>query len=1132
MSLQFVVGPSGAGKSRYVQEEMIRRCIKEKRNFIMLVPDQFTMQTQKDLCTIPINTREGIMNVDVLSFSRLTYRIMEELGAKQGILLDDTGKNLILRRVAGQKKDELTVIGKNLQKIGYIHEVKSMISEFYQYDIKQKELEELIGYAKGKGALQYKLRDLQIVRDAFASYIEGKYITTEETLDYLCEILPKSQIMKDCVVVLDGFTGFTPIQNRLIRQLMRVSGEMIVTLLADNESDLVKEKEAQQDLFALSRHTYKTLEKIAKDEKIERKTDVYLNGSEKLNERTNKEELIHLEKNLFREKQECFKKDVSNIKLYEATNPREEVKNVLVQIQQLVQKEGYAYRDIAVVSGDMSRYSHLFTTQFAYYGVPLFMDANTDILAHPMSEFLRSLLNLYVDDFSVSAVMRFMRCGLVPFSRSEKDLLEQYITHFGIRGRKKYESVFIRQWKDLDELSCVNDIRTRLMELIKQMSECIKKEEVVASKVIEALHGVCVAANLQEVLEQKKEEFENKLDLKRAREYAQVYRAVVDLFSQMHELLLDETMQLSEFVQVFEAGLYEITIGSIPQNVDQVVVGDIERTRLKQVKALFFVGINDGVIPRDGNGGGLLSVMEREFLMQAGHELAPTPRQQIFRQRLYLYMNMTKPSERLYLSYARCDNEGKGIRKSYLIGTLCKMFCELRHTEVIKLPIIDQIASKKDGLDDFATLMREYASGQLSGDESKKALLFALFEAYKQAGEAEFIENTKNAAFYRYVPESISAELAKAIYGEVIESSVGRIEHFSACAFSHFMQYGMKLRADKEYEIAPADIGNMYHELMQRFSEFLKQNHYQWKDFPMEEATDYVEQMMDELAISYEGALFYDTAGNKNALDDMKRVLIRSIQTMRYQLSQGLFEPKYFEVPFKVGDTIQAKGRIDRIDSFEKDGITYLKVVDYKSSDRSFDPVKMYFGLEIQLAVYLKAAVAIEKEKHKKNQVVPAAMVYYQLQDPYVEMDQIENVSISELEEKIYEQMRPKGLINASDLVLNAMDVSDSDKSLVMHVSKNKSGAVSKTSQVANENQLQLLMDYADYKMRQVGQQVYSGEASVSPYEYGGKNACEYCGYKSVCHFDSKIDGYATRKLDKMSAEEAWIKMEEEMRKE
>ena len=267
MSLQFIFGNSGSGKSYYLYQHIVEEAVKHpEKNYLVLVPEQFTMQTQKDLCMA--HPRGGIMNIDVLSFGRLAHRVFEELGQDERPILDDEGKNLVLRRIAGNYEEELTVLKGNLKKQGYISEVKSVISEFTQYGVDFDRLDEFMETLNPDSYLYYKLKDIRRVYEGFEDYLKEKYITKEEMLDVLSSVVPQSRILKGSVVAMDGFTGFTPVQNRLLGELLRVCEQVILTVEMDEREDPFTYRHPYQ-LFALSKQMVTSLSEIAREAGIE-----------------------------------------------------------------------------------------------------------------------------------------------------------------------------------------------------------------------------------------------------------------------------------------------------------------------------------------------------------------------------------------------------------------------------------------------------------------------------------------------------------------------------------------------------------------------------------------------------------------------------------------------------------------------------------------------------------------------------------------------------------------------------------------------------------------------------------------------------------------------------------------------
>ena len=768
MALQFYFGPSGSGKSKRLHQDVLHMAAKDPDcNFLFLVPDQFTMQTQMDL--VKESPGGGIMNIDVLSFGRLTHRIFEETGYGRKPVLDDTGKSLVLRKVASSVKENLPVLSGNLNKIGYIHEIKSAISEFKQYGLSVERVGELAEFSKSRGTLYYKLKDLKTLYQAFDAYVAERFITTEDTLALLSRAVHESKIMKNSVVIFDGFTGFTPIQYRLIAELMELS-RMVIVSVTLGEGENPYRIMGEQELFYLSKKTVRDLQKWAQKRNVRQAEDVYL-GKGGLPRFRESRELAHLEKQLFRYPlkpyEDSQKDSIPAIQIREAMSPAGEVRGACILIKKLVLEQNYSYRDIAVVTGELETYGDFFEREAATYDIPVFIDRTRGILLNPFLEYIRSALRIVLQNFSYESVFHYLRSGLADFTMEETDLLENYILATGIKGRKKWGELFTRNATEQ-----INELRERLYG---QMTPLLQKQER-ASDYVKALYEFIVAGRIQEKLLIFEEKFRADGEEERAKEYAQIYRLVMELLNQIEGLLREEAMTLQEFVDILDSGFAEIEVGTIPGGVDRVIVGDMERTRLNQVKVLLFLGVNDGNIPRNANKGGIISDIDREFLKDSDIELAPTPRQQMLTQRLYLYMNMTKPSERLYLSYARISSDGKTLRPSYLIDTVKDLFpCAYQGNLMEgKESVTERIMGKKDALPYVAEELRERAQGRAGGmtDEEFFSLCRIYWEDSAFRGQ---MEKLLQAAYEHYEHKPLGAMIARMVYGTVLENSVSRL---------------------------------------------------------------------------------------------------------------------------------------------------------------------------------------------------------------------------------------------------------------------------------------------------------------------------------------------------------------------
>ncbi len=785
-----------------------------------------------------------------------------------------------------------------------------------------------------------------------------------------------------------------------------------------------------------------------------------------------------------------------------------------------------------------------------------------------MTEYVKSALQLFLQDFSYEAVFHYLRSGLAALEPEEIDDLENYVRETGIRGLKKWNRLFTRKTREMGEeeepLERINALRQRMMD---QLSPLQGSRRDLAAVYVNQLYDFLYDNRAQQKLAAMAADFKNAGDLVRAKEYEQIYRLVMELLEQVHGLLGEEEITRQEFYDILEAGFGEIQVGTLPQNVDRILVGDMERTRLQQIQVLFFLGVNDGNIPKSASKGGIISDMDREFLKGSRLELAPTPRQQMFIQRLYLYLNLTKPSGQLYLSYARMGNDGKSIRPAYLVGTLQRLFPDLEIRRPGRAPVLDQVMTPREGMRYLAQGLRDFVEGVIDVPEGKNSGqpgcrdFFSLYAAYAGRQEQrEKVELLHHAAFLHYEESGLSRAVARALYGIRLENSVSRLETYAACAYRHFLQYGLTLREREEFGFENVDMGNAFHQVLDAFAGRLKESGYTWFDFPREWGDRAVEESLEQFAAEYGGSVLYASARSAYGIRRMGRILKRTVRTLQHQLKKGNFVPDGHEVSFhmvsrleevditlseqemweaaKPGqgmsgdygewygqDQIRLQGRIDRVDISEDADRVYVKVIDYKSGDRRFDLAALYYGLQLQLVVYMNAAMELEARRHPDKEILPAAMLYYHVTDPMVE-SQVE-LSPREVNEQILEKLRMNGVVCGEEDIIRRLDREMGDRSDVIPVEKKKDGSYSARSSVMSSRELEVVSAYVTHKVRQIGREVLEGHMEVNPYEKGSSEACTYCAYKNVCGFDPGIPGYHKRQLKELDRQDIFQGMEE-----
>ncbi|SER70626.1 PD-(D/E)XK nuclease family protein [Lachnobacterium bovis] len=1174
MSLQLVLGNSGSGKTTFMYKKIIKEANENiNKNYLIIVPEQFTMATQKEI--VEATNNKAIMNIDVLSFDRLAYRIFDELGINNIRILEDTGKSLVLRKVAQEEKKNLTVFAPNINKIGYIEKIKSILSEFMQYQVTPDTLENLISRMENESVLKSKLSDILVLYNGFYRYLEGKYITTEDVLSKLMYNADKSEILKNSEIFLDCYTGFTPSQNKLIGKLLKIVDKITVSFTIDSKEDYLHTS-GIQDLFNMPKKSISKLLNMARENNINVEETILL-GIEDNNKNRfiNSNELRFLEQNLFRHHSHKFSssdgnlepkqeqniviqenEDISQeqkelnsqIKMFVCQSPRSELANACCIINKLVRNEGYRYKDFAIVTGDVEVYSNYVEEVLGKYEIPYFIDQTKKILFQPFIELIRAAIEVVKTNYSYEAVFRFLRCGFSDLSTKDIDVLDNYALATGVNNASKWKKRWAYMPKNsitVDEndeklyfnykLSELNDIRKYIYNLFLPLKECfLKKNKNNIKEQLTELFKLCDTLSVEEKLKNKAKEYEDAGDLVRAKEYGQIYNIVIDLFEKIADLLGDEIVTTKEFEEILDAGFESANVATIPAKADGVIIGDIERTRLNNVKCLIFIGVNDGIIPVSASSGGIISQFERSVLEDEFEmELAPSTRDQFFIQKYYLYLNITKPTDKLYISYHTNDAESNPVRPSYFVATIKKMFPELEEIAMSDEKINKEFSTMKTAIE-FLVHNQDYE------DTTWLTLCKSLMD------ENDIMDSFFRAKFYRYFNEPISKLVAEALYGKKISMSVTRLEKFVACAYSHFLKYGLLLKEREKAEFRSLDIGNIYHDALKRYGDKIEESDFSWRSISDEMRNKWSDLSLEEAVLNYEDIGIFDSAENRHVVDRMKRVLRQTIWALTYQIKSGKFEPKDLEISFSQTDDIDAinfalseekrirlNGKIDRIDVAQNDDKIYVKVIDYKSGKQKFDLVKIYEGLQLQLVVYLSSAMEINAKKYDNFQVIPGGILYYNIDDPRIEINESEiDLSNKEeaskaLEDDILKALKPNGLLNDDKDVIESFDLNCESGSKVAPFSYKKDGNLSSTSSATSQENLEVLCEYVKNFINVNSQDILNGKIEVNPIDADSKTSpsCSYCPFSSICGYDKSIIGFKSRNLTKMKNDEIYEKM-------
>ncbi len=1137
MSLSLIIGSSGSGKSTCLYNRIIKESIENKdKNFLVIVPEQYTMSTQRLL--VSMHPNKCIMNIDVLSFNRLAYRVFEELGTAVQAVLDDTGKSLVIRKLIESHLDELGVLRNNITRISYITQVKSLISEMTQYNITPEKLMAMIESPTMSESFRLKASDLSVLYQAFLEFIQGKYVTTESILSILNDVLDSSEIVVGSTIVLDGFTGFTPIQYQLVEHLLKLCQEVAVTITADERTPLF-ENQAEDELFSMSSEFAIKMVDLAKRAMIEISEPFYVSNENGW--LSDNPVLSHLEQNIFRNKTDEYLggDGQDSIIITSLKNSREELKYVAITINRLV-RQGMRYKDIAVVAPDLEKYRYLVAGIWKDYNIPYFVDAKTEILFHPMSEAIDSLFDIFNRGFRREDVFRFLRTGLTDLSFEEIDYLENYIIATGIRGKAKYFHPFAIRSNSFSEdeaLLRVNSIRTKFVNAFLDFDKAVSGNADV-TRIATALYNFMQAYDIEEKIKLRADEYQNKDEIK-AKEYSQIYPVIMDILDKMVGILGGEVMDLEEFHDIYEAGLSAAAIGVIPPAADSVILGDIERTRLSNIKVLFCLGASDDSIPKKVENGGILSQLEREQLLELGFDLAPSDRQKSFRQRFYLYLMLTKPNGKLYLTMPRVDNAGKAVNPSYLVDVIGKIFPSVKLHEIEEFEESDRLLAKKSALEYLIELINRVVNFGMEAVSAKEGELLAQLISWAKHDKEIDLDSVIRATFYEHAPEKVSEEIMEAVNeafneDETVTGSVSKFEEYNECGYKYFLTYVMRLKEREEFKLSSIDMGNFAHEAIQRYSDSLKADGKSWKTVTADERLSYIDMAINQTFEAMAKINTLEDSTQRYIVETMKETMKYTVEVITAQVKRGEFEPAYFEEQIQTTITdpetketvASLRGKVDRIDIADADDKA-VRIIDYKSSGHKLDLAECYYGLSMQLPIYMGVVLEKLKAKYPDSKLHASAMLYYEMANKFLDVSGV----YSSLEEERLKLSKMEGLLSSDKDDLRANDAKvgieegKTDKSSIVPYSVKKDGELTKTTNAISREDMDTVIEYAKITAAKTAQNIIDGKFDCSPARFGSIDACRFCNYKSICHFDEKEPGFAVQQFEKLENRELVLEM-------
>ena len=1132
MPVEFILGRASSGKTTYCYEQ-IRKELKEKAYtpLMLLVPEQFSLETQDHLAH---QFYPGLLYVEVASFDTLTRQVFKELGKPQLPIIEDLERMMILKKIIEEHKKELVFFKKNSQDTGFIEEMNRLITIFEQAGVSTQTLGDFRKGEHTSALFRSKLQDIERIYDAFQEVMQGKYLTAEKNMTLLAQRVSQSTSLAQTMLWIDGFYGFTGPQLTLLGELMKVCPKVIITLPSDGIYEL-EQSVRETHPFYESIRTYQRLMALCKASQVTYTTR-YLEPSPELKKSP---ELLYLEKNYLKNYSPAYEEESPHLKLALYGSKNQEVEETAREILHLIRDKGYRYRDIALIVGDLGGYTSDLKSIFKEYEIPYFLDMKRNIHTNSLVAVIEGLLEVLTSSYSYKSMMVFLRTGMLGLEMSDIDQLENYLLAYGIKGKRKWhESWCFAKEDDIWNEEQINQTRLAILKPLDHFEAYLKNEkELTIQRITTALYyfleDIQAYTTLQHRIEGYKQEGNRLLEL----EHTQIWGQVMMIFERLVELLGEQPIRLNLYKRIINTSFSYLKMGIIPPAKDQVLIGTLDRTRLPRIRAMFILGTNEGLIPQVDEGLALFTDMDKvvfEGLCKGQSNEKERLYETLVSSKLYagqfaVYTALTRATHKLFVSSPLADDNGKLLRPSMVYYRLKRLF--RKEEEAKEETVLQEVTRPLPTFGYIGSKLRSFLDGQEREEDWKDIVSW-----YKESSKwREKLEGLTHYLFYTNQQHYLDKETTALLYPDELKTSITRLESFRNCACCYFMRYGIKAEERRLFQWDSAQIGTLFHFTLEQYPKELELLDTTWVEATPEQMA-YGIKRATQVAVDRVNAAQRQEGRFKYTLSKVEKMTKRAIQALTEQLRKGEFVPKGYEINFAEGATLPPieiaiderrklfiTGQIDRVDVYYKsENESYIKILDYKTGNKNFSLLEVYYGLQLQLLLYLDAYLKLNKGYE------PGGVFYFHIANPYV--DYKAGMTEEELESNNLKQFKLSGLALEKEEVIEAFDKTKSG--MTVPVSMNKDGSLKKGSSVATLEQFGELEQHIIETIRELGREILEGKVSAKPYKLGDKEPCTYCKYKTICQFNEGEPDNEYEQMPHLEKEEIWKRLAQQVEEE
>ncbi len=1102
MQARFLLGPAGSGKTFRCLAE-IRAALKANPAgppLILLAPKQATFQLERQL--LADGEVAGFSRLHIRSFDRLAQFLLEQLQVAPPRLLSGEGRVMVLRALLFwlEKENALPLFGRSARRPGFAQELGALLAELQQQQFGPGKLRALAENKTFRPELRRKLLDLALLAERYAGWLHEHALQDADCLldfatsrlrDRTRNVIPAALKLEG--LWMDGFAEMTPQELDLLAAVIPLCDR--ATLAFCLEPATVHEA-SRFSLWSAIGKTFQQcrvrLENLpacqVSIEPLARLPSQSRFGTHPV--------LAELERNWASSARGVSEPPVqpgSQLSITAAADPETEAQFAAREVLRFV-RTGHRFRDCAVLVRNLEGYHQPLARALRRYEIPFFLDRRESVAHHPLAELTRSALRTVTFDWRQDDWFAALKAGFCPVAEETIDDLENIALAAGWRGKKWREPLPVEE-------EPFEALRQKIIRPYAPLHADLVRLEFKPSgkQLAELLRVLWQRLDVETVLGSwtTAEDEASQIHL--------TVLAQMNLWLDNLELAFPgETLPLREWLPVLEAGLANLTAGVVPPALDQVLVGAIDRARNPDLKFALVLGINESVFPAAPLAPVILTDSDRNELEREGTLLGQNAFDQVAREHYLGYIACTRASEKLALSFARVDADGKTLNPSPFVARLRKLFPALEIAEAPGVPdwraaehvseLVPPLAEIRAGLtQDWAALL------ELPAVKNLAAALAGLREPDEK--------------------ENLSRARAETLYGPILRSSVSRLEEFAACPFKFFMRSGLHANERKRFELDARERGNFQHDVLSLYHEELLAEGKRWRDLTPEEARERISRIAAAQIERFRDGLLQDSPETLFAARAMASALQDFVGVITgWMRSQYDFDPVAAELAFgdekslapaweiELGDgrKLALLGRIDRVDLWRgPDKKSALAVVtDYKSGGKKLDPVLVANGVQLQLLGYLAALRSWKNPGalFGVDQIIPAGAFYVSMRGKFDSGDTRDEILADAEAGKL--AYRHNGRFDAG--WLRKFDHrTEVDRGDQFNFRLNKDGALAaKSPEALPSDAFATLLDAMETELRRLGTGIFDGQAQVDPYRKGKDTPCLFCDYRAACRMD------------------------------